>query len=228
MTLARSVRMGAWLLIGLNLLMGLGCIWIFTRMAPAIEVIIDRNERSLQASEEMLASLAMITHEASRNDALKATFTQALQRAQNNITEAREPAALKDIESRSAEAFEGNMEARQHTVSAIILLGKINSEAMITADGKARQLGYAGAWGVVFMALSVFLAGILFIRSLSRSLVWPLEEIHRVIIAHRSGDTLRRCTVADLPKDAQRVLNDLNGLLDSPGMRRQPPQHPSA
>ena len=220
MTLARSVRMGAWLLIGLNLLMGLGCIWIFTRMAPAIEVIIDRNERSLQASEEMLASLAMITHEAARNKALKATFTQAFQRARNNITEAREPAALKDIESRSAAAFEGDMDARQHTVSAIILLGKINREAMITADGKARQLGYAGAWGVVFMALSVFLAGILFIRSLSRSLVWPLEEIHRVIIAHRSGDTLRRCTVADLPKDAQRVLNDLNALLDSPGIRR--------
>ena len=36
MRLAQSVRLGAWLLIGLNLLMALGAIGILMRMAPAI------------------------------------------------------------------------------------------------------------------------------------------------------------------------------------------------
>ena len=33
---------------------------IFSRMAPAIEVILDRNGRTLQACEEMLATLALV------------------------------------------------------------------------------------------------------------------------------------------------------------------------
>ena len=214
MRLAQSIRIGVWLLIGLNLLMALGSIWIFMRMAPAIEVIIYRNERSLQACEDMLASLAMITDEPAANEALKAAFMDAFKRAQNNITEKEEPAALKSIGADFDAAFLGNMTSRRKTVSAIILLGKINRESMIIADQRARQFGHAGAWGVVFMAVGVFFAGMLFKRTLFRSLVRPLEEIHTVIFAHRNGDVMRRCTGAELPKDVKTVFNDINEFLD--------------
>jgi len=214
MRFAQSIRIGVWLLIGLNLLMALGSIWIFMRMAPAIEVIIDRNERSLQACEEMLASLAMITDDSAANEVLKANFEDALKRAQNNITEKDEPAALKSIGADFDAAFLGNMASRSKTISAIILLGKINREAMIEADQRARQFGYAGAWGVVFMAVGVFFAGMLFKRSLFRNLVKPLEEIHTVISARRKGDIMRRCTGADLPRDVKIVFNDINEFLD--------------
>ena len=188
MRIAQSVRMGAWLLIGLNLLMALGSIWIFMRMAPAIEVIIERNELSLEACEEMLASLAMIGQDAFTNRALETDFENALHRAQNNITEKEEPAALESIKAAYANAFLGSKTAQQETVTAITLLGKINREAMIVADRRARQLGNGGAWGVVFMAVTVFFAGMLLKRTLTRDLVEPLEEIHTVISAHRTGD----------------------------------------
>ena len=217
MKIAQSVRMGAWLLIGLNLLMALGSIWIFMRMAPAIEVIIERNVVSLEACEEMLASLAMISRDDHANQILQATFLRAFLRAQNNITEKEEPAALESIKAGFPNAFLGSKAAHQETVAAIILLGKINREAMIVEDRRARQFGNAGAWGVVFMAVSVFFAGMLLKRTLSRNLVVPLEEIHEVIIAHRTGDTMRRCTGPDLPGDVKLVYNGINELLDQRG-----------
>ncbi len=219
MRIAQSVRIGVWLLIGLNLFMALGSIWIFMRMAPAIEVIIDRNERSLQACEEMLASLAMITNDKAANEVLKTTFLNALKRAQNNITENEEPGALESIHVGFSDAFIENITARQKTVSAIILLGKINREAMIKADLRAKQFGYAGAWGIVFMAVGVFFAGILFKRSLSKSLIKPLEEIQAVVSARLNGDTLRRCTGSDLPRDFKTVFDGLNEVLDRRQLR---------
>jgi hypothetical protein len=215
MRIAQSIRIGVWLLIGLNLFMALGSIWIFMRMAPAIEVIIDRNERSLQACEEMLASLAMITGDPAADQALKSTFATALKRAQDNITETKEPVALKAINADFSDAFTGKITAQQNTISAIILLGKINREAMIMADLRAKQFGYAGAWGIVFMAICVFFAGMLFKRGLSKSLIKPLEEIHAVISAHRNGDTMRRCTGSDLPRDVKTVFNGLNDYFDT-------------
>jgi len=214
MRIGQSIRFGLWLLIGLNVFMALGSIWIFMRMAPAIEVIIARNEHSLQACEEMLASLAMMTEDAAANEALKATFSDALKRAQDNITEDEEPVALKSIHLGFSDAFIGNRAARQRTVTAIILLGKINRKAMIIADQRAKQFGYAGAWGIVFMAVCVFLAGMLFKRSLSNNLIKPIEEIQAVITAQRSGDTLRRFNGSDLPRDFKTVFNGLNEFID--------------
>lgn len=214
MKLAQSVRVGAWLLIGLNLLMAFGSIWIFMRMAPAIAVIIEQNERSLLACEEMLASLALVNADSTTNAALQERFTQALKRADNNITEAGESAALKSINSHYEDAFVGIQIARERTVTAITLLGEINRQAMVQADQRAQKLGSAGAWGVVFMAVCVFFGGVVFKRSLSRNLIKPLEEIHRVIGAHRAGNLFRRCSENNVPRDVRAVLNGVNELLD--------------
>ena len=214
MRLAQTVRVGAWILIGLNLLMAFGSIWVFIRMAPAIEVIIEQNERSLQACETMLASLAVADRQKTDIIPLKASFAEALKNAQNNITEENEPAALEAIDQDYAGAFDGNFAAKTRTVDAILLLGEINREAMVRADKKARQLGNAGAWGVVFMASAVFLTGMLFLRALKKNLVMPLEEIDAVLTAHQSGDTMRRCAGTRLPKDIRRIFNNVNAFLD--------------
>jgi len=214
MKIAQSVRLGAWLLIGFNLLMALGSIWIFMRMAPAIEIIIERNERSLEACEEMLASLAMISRNPPTDVMLKATFESAFKRAQNNITEKEEPAVLATIQADFADAFLGDRTALQKTVSAIVLLGKINREAMIAEDHRAQQFGTAGAWGVVFMAVTVFFAGMLFKRRILKNLVMPLVEIQDVLSAQRNNDTMRRCTGPHLPEDVKRVYSGINELLD--------------
>lgn len=214
MKVGQNVRLGAWFLIGLNILMAMGSIWVFVRMAPAIEIIILQNERSLQACEEMLYSLALINPNDPATDRLQASFNDALTRAENNVTEKEEPLALQSIRLNYSQAFAGDFEARSKTVTAITSLGKINRKAMEIADRKARQLGNGGAWGVVFMASSVFLVGMLFMRSLERNLVTPLAEIHSVISALRKGNSRRRCTGTDLPKDIVVVFNELNDFLD--------------
>lgn len=214
MRLAQTVRVGAWFLIGLNLLMALGSIWIFKRMAPAIEVIIQQNQRSLQAGEDMLASLALVGDTMAENDAHCSAFKAALDRAKNNVTEAEEPKVLAQIEQIYVAACHGDLAARQQVVPSIIHFGNINRQAMLQADRRAQQLGYAGAWGVVFMAVCVFLAGIIFIRRLSRRVVTPLEEIYKVVAAYQNGDTMRRCVGSDLPPDVRGVYSSINDILD--------------
>lgn len=218
MKLAQIVRLGALILIGLNLLMAFGSIWVFTRMAPAIEIIIEQNQKSLIACEEMLASLARLENNDEEADTLKADFETALTTAQNNITEDDEPEALAAISNHYALAFEGDVDERHLAIEAIVRLGEINRNAMAFADIRARQQGTAGAWGVVFMATAVFLVGMLFRRSLEKNLVQPLEEIHTVLKAAHNGDNMRRCTGTNVPRDIRSVYSSVNELLD----RKQP------
>lgn len=214
MRLAQAVRVGSWFLVGLNLLMAVGTIAIFSRMAPAIAVIIERNERSLKSCEDMLALMAIIGSGSPFSPEQARLFQAAYDRAKANVTEPQEPEILKRMEPILPPLFQGAGTVRKEVVEAVVLLGKINRDAMTLADHRAQQLGRAGAWGVVFMALSVFLAGVIFIRNLTGRVVKPLEEIHAVIIAHRNGDTMRRCTGSELSQDVVAVFTGINELFD--------------
>lgn len=212
MKLARSLKTGAWLLVGLNLLMALGSIWVFMRMSPAIEVIIARNERSLQASEDMLLVLAT-----GDSDKLAAQqlFGAALLRAQENITELHEADCIGEISGNFSAAINGDQGARNRVLSALVHLAHINREAMVSADKRAKQYGYAGAWGVVFMALGVFAAALLFMRSMRNNLIQPLEQIHAVLVAQLNGDKIRRCSAAHVQQDIKTIYEGINELLDN-------------
>jgi hypothetical protein len=214
MKLSQGIRMGAWILAALNLIMAFGSIWIFMRMAPAIEIIIEQNERSLYSCEEMLSHLALANQSKAGVKGLQAAFSKALERAKNNITETAEPAAIEAIGNNYIEAFAGSIEAKKKTISAIHSLSEINRGAMVKADRQARQLGHAGAWGIVFMASAVFIAGILFMRGLQRNVIKPLEEIYSVIQAIGNGDSMRRCTGADMPQDIKSIFSGINEVLD--------------
>ncbi|HDS16986.1 MAG TPA: hypothetical protein ENN66_10375 [Proteobacteria bacterium] len=186
------------------------------RMAPAIEIIIEQNEVSLQACEEMLAALSL--HRVNEHDsAPHETFARALRRAQANITENEEPQAIDLIRRNFSKAFLGQHHELQETVKAILRLGEINRLAMIKADRKARQLGYAGAWAIVFMATIIFLSGMIFMRSLRKNLSAPIEEIDAVVRAFRNGDVWRRCNDKNTTKTIRQIFVNLNELLDRHG-----------
>lgn len=209
MNIAKNIRIGLVLLIGLNLLMAMGSIWAFMRMAPAIETIIDQNEQSLQACEEMLASLALL-----HNENAKQNFIIALKRTENNISEPEEPAAIKAIQKSAIEVFQGNIEAKEETVDAILKLTEINRQAMIDADLNAKKLGYAGAWSIVFMAIIIFSAGRLFYRTIRKNALIPLEEIYSVIQTQQQKANLRRCTGIDSPQEVLFIFNGINDIID--------------
>ena len=214
MKLIQSIRLGAWIPIALNIMMAFGSIWIFMRMAPAIEIIIEQNEKSLHACEEMLSNLAMVNRSASDTEKFKSSFINALDRAKRNITEKEEPDAIEAITNNYVRAFEGKEADKIKTISAIQNLSEINREAMVKADQQARQIGNAGAWGIVFMASAVFLTVMLFMRNIKNNLFKPLEEIHSVIQAVRNGDHMRRCTGPHMPHDIKTIFSGINDLLD--------------
>lgn len=222
MQLVQAVRVGSWLLVVLNLLMAIGSIQVFMRMTPAIERIITRNERSIRDGVEMLSALA-VSGGGVMDRQLRADFEGALSRAKNNITEPGEDEVLATIERLTPAVFQGEAGARQEAVAAIRRFGAINTEAIFRADHAARRLGNAGAWGVVFMAISVFLAGVIFIRNLTTRVAKPLEEIHLVIAAQRRGETMRRCSGTDLPQEMKIIFSGINEILDQRQLQPGPP-----
>ena len=106
---AQSVRLGAWLLILLNLLMALGAIWVLMRMTPAIEEILSRNGQSLEACEEMFAVLAEAPADPVGGTGFREGFSRALLRAEANVTEEGEPQAIEVIRRNYPAAFLGNV-----------------------------------------------------------------------------------------------------------------------
>ena len=147
----------------ITIFMAFGSIWIFTRMTPAIETIIIRNGKSQFACEKMLSALAKISSDIELTG-LKKIFESSLDEARKNITERQEPEIIGQIESYYGYAFSGDKSAVLHTVAAIENLSRINRNAMVKADMKAKELGNGGAWAIVFMASSIFIAGLLFMR----------------------------------------------------------------
>lgn len=208
----RSFRYSLWIIVMLNVLMALGSIWIFTRMSPAISLIIERNERSLQASEDMLAAVADYGNGGSSMESM-AAFTTALFNAENNITEEGEHATLAKIRNEYTKAFNGDSENMKNVIADIRRLSSINRSAMVSADYKAKQIGNAGAWAVVFMGTAVFLASMLIIRFYRIHISGTMEEISCVLEADKSGDKFRRCTGAKSP-DANTLFNDINKIMD--------------
>lgn len=211
MKIARPVEFGAWVLIAMNLAMAFGSIWIFMRMAPAIEVIISRNEATLQSCEDMLS--ALLKGKVIGDSAI-IEFREALAKAEHNITEKEEPAVLAQIAGCYEKAFYGNGDSLLLALRAITDLGNINREAMRLADTRAKQFGYAGAWGVVFMATAAFLVGMIFLRTLDRHLTEPIQEIDEVVRSFCKGDTLRRCSLRNPAVPVRQVLGHINDLLD--------------
>ncbi len=211
MKLMQSVRVGIWLLILINVLMSFACLWLILRMSPAIGHIYDRNERSLVACEKMM--LALFLHDANQTVHRK-NFEDALKNAESNVTEKAEPVCLKEILNEYPEAFSGVPQAREKTVNAIARLAEINREAMVQAAEDAQKNGFAGAWGIVFMSISVFTAGLLFKRFLSLKLIEPLREIQSVLNARKNGDRMRRCSGANLSPDTHDIYREMNALLD--------------
>lgn len=214
MHLAKGIIIGAWLLVGINLLMAFGAIGIFMRMTPAIADILSRNEHSLQACEEMLFSVALSSKKGKNSPKLRKNFKSAFERALNNVTEIGESDALDRIEANFVQAFDGDQQAFEATVESIVNLGNINRKAMTIADENAQHLGLGGAWGIVFMAACSFLVGIIFIRYLVQKLLSPLEEIKTVLVAHQNGQTRRRCTGANLSPDMKAIYGNINSLID--------------
>lgn len=211
MKVAQSIKVGFWTLILLNLLITAGAIWLFLRMDPAIEDILQDKQQVLIAGENMLGILAL--PEKKVIDIQR--FYRNLSLADSSVQSRSDSLYVQTIRNSAREALAGDPVAIQTTITTIHTLGKTVREAMSIAQTQAIQFGNSGAWVIAFMAVFIFTVGMLFIRTLDIGLIGAFEEIYSVIQARRWGDLMRRCTTTNTPRDIRIVLSALNEYLDT-------------
>lgn len=212
MQLARQITVGLGIVIAINLLAAFASIVLLNRMTPAIEVILRENVYSLEAVDTMLTKIA--SEEFETNPDEQDNFRLAFLRARKNVTEIAEPPLLRQIERSMESMFDGKVEAKQTVITALMKLGDVNREAMRRADKRARRLGTAGAWAMVFLGSFAFAAGIFVLKRLVAQIARPSEEIWNVLKSWRQGETQRRCRNLPSPGELSKAITEINLLLD--------------
>ncbi|RDV38790.1 HAMP domain-containing protein [Bradymonadaceae bacterium TMQ3] len=197
-------------LLSLQILTSLGAIGLLSRMAPAIEQIIEENAYSIIAVEEMLVILGNTPV----SDEDLERFDEAFTRASTNITETEERPAITTIERYHQAALRGDSQARAETTAALSELASINHDSMARMDERAKRMGISGAWAAMILGVvSVFL-GLVFARRLLHRIVEPAEDFQATARAFSSGDLLRRVHLDEPPPEFRDTARCMNTLLD--------------
>jgi len=211
MELERDLRFYLTSLLAIFLATVIGATILLERMAPAIQRILEDNEYSLAANEDMLATLADLEP----GPAGEKRFADALARARANITEPEEESALAIVGDNWKAALTGDRAAHQRALASLRELAKINRDAMERADRSAKQLGHAGMWGVVLVGLVGFWMGLTVVRLARRRYIGPLRDLHRTLEMSRDGDHHRRANPGDAGADLRDLCAFVNELLDA-------------
>jgi hypothetical protein len=218
MELRRDILLPVFVSIGLVLLTSFSSIGLLTRMAPAIERILEDNVASLVAVEEMLVLLSSDEH-----TLILGRFESALSRAEGNITDERERPHLTVVREFHRQALAGGDEARRRVVTALSELAAINRAAMVRADEDAKRMGIAGAWAAVLLGAVAFTWGLLVARRSRHRIFEPMSEVVDVLRNHDRGETSRRCRSMPAPAELMAMMQSLNRVLDEhERLARQP------
>ena len=203
----KLITIGVWMMIIFNLLLSFGAVWSLQRIDPEIQRIYQRNVVSLDACEKMLLALAEVAVD-------QQNFLNALQAAENNITEAGERETVMQIKALAERLGSGNIHDRRLLTKEIIKLTNFNKNAIIESALQAQKMRQAGAWGIVFMTSFFFILALYFERRLRQTLLMPLEEIATVMEERTRGDRFRRCNLPHAAKDTKKMLAAINDLID--------------
>ena len=206
----RRLTLSIGLLVGIQLLTSLGAIILLERMNPAIERIFLQNAEHLEALEQMALALAGPPGD----PASRERFFRALARAKLDPATDEARPLLAELDGAASSALAGDTRARHTTQEVLRKLGAENRRAMDRADTNARRIGTAGAWAAAFLGLGGLLASALTVRRLERRVLGPIEEITRVVAAHRAGEQHRRCTTTAAQGELGLVVLTLNELFD--------------
>jgi hypothetical protein len=220
MNFKRDLLLGVGALVAILLVVCFGSIGLLARMSPAIEHVLEENDESLEAIEEMLTVLAESGHDPV-TEAGKGRFREALERVRKNVTEEEEKPEIEAIGDTWEAAVSGDGDARKKSVAALGRLAKVNRQAMHRANHEAQRLGWAGAWATVLLCMIGFGAALVVTRRLDARILQPIAELNAVLQQAKDGGAYRRCTLAGASPDVSFVMRSVNELLD-----RQAPESP--
>lgn len=207
MNFSKSIHFSFILILLFSTFMAFAGIRGFIRLAPSIQHINEHNTRSLYYAEQMLSALAI-------NKDIK-LFESAMQNEKNNITEAGEKEVIGAIQQNYKSAFAGNVQDEESLINNIIKLSEINRCAMKQAGLDVKQLSSVGIWVIIFLTSVIWILGLAIIKTISRTVIKPLEELKDVIESYRKGNRMRRCPKLAPSRDFQQIYDGLNSLLDN-------------
>lgn len=213
MELRRELVLSFIALMVLNLILAFGTIALLARMGPAIEHILEANDFSIGAAENMLTEFAHAGDQP-LSAAAQSQVQGALEAAQKNVTEPEELPILEELRRRIPAASQGAGSERQQAITTARELIAVNRRAMHRVDEEAQRLGIAGAWSAVFLGFLSFLLSLLMLFRLQRRLVNPVLDLHQVLLDHRAGERMRRCQPPDAPREVIQVIESVHRLLD--------------
>jgi hypothetical protein len=224
MNFKRDLLLGVGALVSILLIVCFGSIGLFARMSPAIENVLQENDVSLAATEEMLAVLALDQNEAP-TPAATSRFKDALERVRANVTESAEQPEIKSIDRSHEAALGGDSNARRQTVEALQRLAQINRAAMHHANDDVQRLGWAGAWATVILCVLGFSAALVVTRRLDRRIAHPISELYATLEAALAGDTHRRCVQSGAQNEVWFLMQSVNQLLDRCAVPEERPKN---
>lgn len=213
MTHDRSLRLLFAMLVVAQVGTALAGIGFLERMAPAIGRILTDNVASVHAAETMLSILVTPPANDQLADERRVRFYDALDAAEENVTEEAERESLVAIRRHADDALGGEVSAREDVAGALVALSETNQGAMGRANEEALRLGLAGRWALAFLAIFGLVGSVVTIRRARRTLLAPLAEIGSVLEAFRAGVSHRRCFVGRTD-ELREVLGTINALLD--------------
>lgn len=222
MSLRLRLLLGYGYLVGLLLLVAGSATLGFLHLSAGIDVVLEENFRSIQASMEMLEALerqdsetlAGLLEGVPRDEELavhERTFVDALRIAQANVTEEDENEVL----GRIRDAFESYRRSRDVLLAAppdrplaeynravfpsftavksgVLRLLEINQAAMVRAERQARSAAVQNGAWLGFLVLLALLSLILLSRVLQRQVLSRLNELREGIEAIAAGHGGRR------------------------------------
>ncbi len=213
MRIRDEIRLGVGALLAIQVLTMIAAVALLARMTPAIDKILEENEKSIRAVERMLLALAEPPPEPGEPDLRRGHFERALAEAEGNITEPSEAPVLVRIAELRHTALAGDPEALATVRAELWQLGDINRQSMLAANSSAKRLGTAGAWALVFLGLIGLVISISMMRRARTKLINPVYELGAVLEACSAGDLHRRFNPGSASREFQEVAEVVNQLV---------------
>jgi HAMP domain-containing protein len=215
MRLRDEIRLSVGALLFIQVLAMTAAVALLARMTPAIDRILEENENSIRAVERMLLALAEPPpQDPERARERRLDFERGLAGALGNITEVSEEPALARIEAEYEAALAGDPVALDSVRAQLWQLGDINRQSMHAANERAKRLGTAGAWVLVFLGLLGLVFSIALMRRARIKLIDPVYELGEVLSACAEGDAQRRFRTDGAAREFHGVGEVINSLVD--------------
>lgn len=214
MRIRDEVRLGVAALLAIQVLTMIAAVGLLARMTPAIDRILEENDTSLRAVERMLMALsAPPTTDEEELSLRRLQFERALAEAEANITLPAEDPVLERVVEQYDAALAGYPGALAVVRGDLWELAEINRESMLEANERAKRLGTAGAWALVFLGLIGLGLSLTLMRRARSKLINPVYELGAVLEACSAGDIHRRFNPVGASREFQQVAEVVNSLV---------------